>query len=319
MDYLKRVLGVHVVYRDDVPKSLPHYIHVRYRIQKVTLDGKEVVFLYPKTELDSVSAIKKHIDRIQRTEEVPAVLVPDYLTYRQKEYLLRDHIPFIVDGKQIYLPFMAVYLQERGDGEKQGTEVMLPSSQLLLLHYIYQGCGELLTSVASQKLGLTPTSISRASRQLEELELIRTEKRGVQKVVFSEKTPEELFNFAKSYFCDPVKRTIYVPKTELKEKLLMSGYSALAEYSMINPPAMYCLAADSVAMWKNTSSRKLLNSDKQYSVELWRYDPKKLAEGECVDRLSLALALLKDRDERIEQAVDEMLIQVWRDIDGKRN
>ena len=31
----------------------------------------------------------------------------------------------------------------------------------------------------------------------------------------------------------------------------------------------------------------------------------------CVDRLSLALALRNDKDERIEQAVEEMTNQVW--------
>ena len=38
-----------------------------------------------------------------------------------------------------------------------------------------------------------------------------------------------------------------------------------------------------------------------------------------MDRLSLALSLCGDRDERIEEAIEEMLEQVWRDIDGKRN
>ena len=102
--------------------------------------------------MESVSVLKKHIDRIQRTEGAPAVLVPERLTYRQKEYLLRSHIPFIVEGKQIYLPFLAVYLQERCDSEKLSSEVMLPSAQLLLLYYIYHGGGRLLTSEASREL-----------------------------------------------------------------------------------------------------------------------------------------------------------------------
>ena len=68
-------------------------------------------------------------------------------------------IPFIVDGKHIYLPFMALYLQERGDGEKQDTSRMLPSAQLLLLFYIYHGCGELSTSDATQKLELKQLGI----------------------------------------------------------------------------------------------------------------------------------------------------------------
>lgn len=319
MEYLAHVLGIHVAYKDDEPESVPHFIYARYRLQKVTLDGKETVFVYPKAELDSVNAIKKHMERIERTVGAPAILVPEHLTYRQKEYLLRAHIPFVVEGKQIYLPFMAVYLQERGDGEKQAVTTMLPSAQLLLLYYIYQGCGELLTSEASQALSFTATSISRASRQLEEMMLLQTEKRGVQKAIFSDKTPKELFNAAKSHLCNPVKRTIYVPKAEVKEELLVSGYSALSEYSMLNPSAVNYLAADSIAAWEKYSSGRLQNSDDQLAVELWRYDSKKLSDGKCVDRLSLALALREDRNERIEEAVDEMLAQVWRDIDGKRN
>lgn len=60
---------------------------------------------------------------------------------------------------------------------------------------------------------------------------------------------------------NPVKRTIYVPKREIKEKLLLSGYSALAEYSMLNPPAAEYFAAESIAAWNKSSSGKLHNSD----------------------------------------------------------
>ncbi len=319
MEYLSRVLGIKVVYQDDAPASMPNYIAARYRIHRVVLAGKSALFVYPKDALETVSAVRKHIDRIERVQGAPAVLVLDHLTYRQKEYLLRDHIPFVVEGKQIYLPFLAVYLQERNDSLRMKTNDMLPSAQILLLHYIYCGCGEMMTSEAARKLAFTPTSISRASRQLEEMGLIRTEKRGVQKIICSEKTPEELFHAAKDSMGSPVKRVIYVPRAELREGMLLSGYSALSEYSMMNPPAVNCIATDSASIWEKTSSEKLLDSDDQCEVELWRYDPKKLASNRCVDRLSLALALDSDPDERVEEAVEEMLEHVWRDIDGQRN
>ena len=319
MEFLKSVLGIHVIYLDNDAITVPNFIHSRYRLQKVELDGKKAVFVYPKTDLDSVNAIKKHLERVQRIAGAPAILVPDHLTYRQREYILRDHIPFIVDGKQIYLPFMAVYLQERCDSERLEITSILPSAQLLLLYFIYHGCGELLTSDAVNELSFTATSISRASRQLEDLGLVQTEKRGVQKVLYSEKKPRELFEDAKSYLANPIKRTIYVPKTEIKERLLESGYSALSEYSMINPPIVRCYATESISAWEKNASTKLQNSDDQCAVELWRYDPRKLASGEIVDRLSLALALRGEMDERIEEAVEEMLDGVWREIDGKRN
>ena len=319
MEYLNNVLGIHVVYIDDSITAVPNYIHLRYRLQEVLLDGRKAVFAYPKTELDPVNMVKKHFEQIRKAVGALAILVPDNLTYRQKEYLLRDRIPFIVDGKQVYLPFMAAYLQERGDAEPQEIAAVLPSAQLLLLHYIYCGCGEFMTSDAADALAFTPTSISRASKQLEGLNLIRAEKRGVQKVMYTDKTPRELFDSAKHYLMDPVKRTVYVPRAEIHEKLLMSGYTALSEYSMHNPPAVGYFAASSIAVWDKCASGKLQNSDAQCAVELWRYDPKKLTDGECVDKLSLALALRDDRDERIEEAVQQMLDSVWRSIDGKRD
>ena len=38
-----------------------------------------------------------------------------------------------------------------------------------------------------------------------------------------------------------------------------------------------------------------------------------------IDELSLALALKEDSDERVEEAVEEMLNDLWRRIDGHRN
>lgn len=319
MEYLYRVLGIRVTYLEDITAIMPNYIVARYRIKKVVLDGRNAVFVYPKEEIESISAVKKHFDRIEKTTERRAVLILDHLTYRQKEYLLRDHIPFVVDRKQIYLPFMALYLQERCDSEKKETDIMLPSAQLLLLYFIYHGCGELITSEAVKALSFTATSISRASRQLEEMGLIQTEKRGVQKVIYSDKTPEELFTQAKKHMENPVKRTIFVPRKELHTDFLLSGYSALAEYTMINLPTVKCIATERISGLVKKSSERLQNSDDQYEVELWRYDPKKLTNGRRVDRLSLALELGNDRDERIEGAVEEMLKQVWSDIDGQRD
>lgn len=319
MEYLNRVLGIRTYYQHDTIESLPNYIYARYELKVVTLDGKKAIFVFPREELESVDVVKKHLERISKSGQSPAVLILDNLNYRQKEYMLRDHIPFIVDGKQIYLPFMAVYLQERADCERLEVIDILPSAQVLFLYYIYHGCGELMTCVACEELGFTATSISRASRQLEELGLVQSEKRGVQKVIYTDKQPKELFCLAKNTLMNPVKRTIYVPKAVIKEEMLFSSYSALSEFTELNPPLVEGYAVESVVTLEKNASIRLQNSKEQCAVELWRYDPKKLSSDGCVDRLSLALALRDDKDERVEDAVEEMLNQVWRDIDGKRN
>ena len=260
--------------------------------------------------------LKKHIARIQKNENLPVVLVLKELSFRQKEYLIREKLPFIVDGKQIYLPFMAVYLQERCSVEKIPREEILPSAQMLLLHFIYGGAQELSTSQAAKDLELTPTSISRASRQLEEMGLLHIRKAGVQRILQSEDSPKTLFQKAGDKLLNPIKRTVYIPKKYVGTDLLESGYSALAEYSMLNAPNVRCYAAERISQWKDVMTNSLQNSQVQVAVEMWRYNPRKLSTRNTVDELSLALTLREDADEQVEEVVEEMLNELWRKIDG---
>lgn len=263
--------------------------------------------------------LKKHIARIQKNENLPVVLVLKELSFRRKEYLIREKIPFIVDGKQIYLPFMAMYLQERCSAEKIPREEILPSAQMLLLHFIYRGAQDLSTSQAAKDLELTPTSISRASRQLEEMGLLHIRKVGVQRIMQSEDSSKTLFQKAGDKLLNPVKRTVYIPQKYVGADLLESGYSALAEYSMLNAPNVRCYAAERISQWKDVMTNSLQNSQEQVAVEMWRYNPRKLSTRDTVDELSLALALREDTDERVEEAIEEMLNELWRKIDGHRD
>lgn len=285
----------------------------------VSMDEQKMIILYPKTELEQIEVLKKHIARIQNNENLPIVLVLKELSFRKKEYLIRERIPFIVDGKQIYLPFMAMYLQERCSAEEKPREEMLPSAQMLLLHFIYGGAQDLSTSQAAKDLELTHTSISRVSRQLEEMGLLHIRKEGVQRILHSEDSPKILFQKAGDKLLNPRKWTVYISKEMVGTELLESGYSALAEYSMLNTPNVRCYAAEKISQWKDIMTNSLQNSQVQVAVEIWRYNPRKLSTRNTVDELSLALTLREDADERVEEAIEEMLNELWRKIDGYRN
>ncbi len=319
MEYITKVLGIKVNYTSVELNHLPIFITSRYRLKKVYLDKQEVIFVYPKTELEQINMLKKHITRIQENNNLPIVLVLKQVTYRQKEYLLREKIPFIVEDKQIYLPFMAIYLQARCNGAKQQTEEILPSAQMLLLYFIYGGSKELTTSKAVKDLELTPTSISRAARQLEEMGLIKIKKMGVQRILQSDDTPKALFEKAMDKLLNPVKKTVYIPKQFVKKDMLESGYSALSNYSMLNTPNLNCYAMESVSKWNSVMTNSLLDSKHQVAIEMWRYNPRKLSKGNIVDELSLALALKDDADERVEEAIEVMLNKLWRKLDDYRD
>ena len=67
MEYLNKVLGIEVVYMNGKFEHLPNFIATRYRLQRVSMNGQGVIFLYPKTELEQVEVLKKQIAR--RSEE----------------------------------------------------------------------------------------------------------------------------------------------------------------------------------------------------------------------------------------------------------
>ena len=242
MEYLDKVLGVKVIYEDVEFKHLPNFIATRYRLRMVSMNEQKIIFLYPKAELEQIEVLKKHIARIQKNENLPVVLVLKALSFRQKEYLIREKIPFIVEGK------------------KMPREEILPSAQMLLLHFIYGGAQELSTSQAAKDLELTPTSISRASRQLEEMGLLHIRKVGVQRIMQSEDSPKTLFQKAGDKLLNPIKRTVYIPKKYVGTDLLESGYSALAEYSMLNAPNVRCYAAERISQWKDVMTNSMQNS-----------------------------------------------------------
>lgn len=315
MEYIEKVLGIKTKRIEYEFNDLPNYLINRYDIKMYRLDDKHVIFLFVKGEIEDVSDVKKHISKIKNIYGLDVVLNLDRVTYRQRECLIRERIAFIVLNKQIYLPFMAAYLQGKCDSEVTKQESLLPSTQLLLLYFIYSGARELQTSIASKELNLTPTSISRACRQIEQLNILEVKKLGVNKFLYYYGSPKDLFDDCQKYFFNPVKREVYVDKQMVKNEL-KSGEFALAEYSMLNEPKINCYLSDCVSKYKGYMSDTLVDSDNQVQLEFWRYDPKILTDGNKVDRLSLALSLKDVEDERVQTAIDEMLETLWRDLNG---
>lgn len=122
----------------------------------------------------------------------------------------------------------------------------------------------------------------------------------------------------KPFLINPVRRKIYVNKEDCEQKMLFAGNTALSVMSMLNPPRLNCYAIESNAGKKLQGTKSLLDDENQVCVELWKYDPQILAENESVDSLSLALSYIDDKDERVEEAVEEVLNVLWRNLGDSR-
>jgi len=313
MKYLTNTLGIeaHIELWSGY-SGLPYYLNERYEIKKAELEGVHCLFLAPKGELDTLNALKKHIAKVREIEPLPIVLELDNITSWRRKSLIGARIPFVAPDCQIYLPFLGIALRERYTTETPYMEVLMPSSQLLLFRYLYQAEPELYTNGVSDSLGLSAMQISRAVKQLKAFDLVSVRKDGVRMVVSGMENRRDLFEKAKPYLVNPVRKKVYVEFGTIPDDLPQSGLTALSELTMLNPPAIRTFAFFG-KVGELTGTDKLIDSDTQAEIEVWRYAPTLLSDSpSIVDTLSLIASLQSDSDERVEQAAEEALSKLWR-------
>ena len=315
MYYIEETLAIKIIIKPwDKISKLPYYLIDKYSINKVILDDVPCLFIEPKGELDSLSTIKKHIMKINEFEKAHVVLDIKHIDSWRKKSLIRAHIPFYITNHLIYLPFMGVLLRDRYNSYKPNTNLLMPVSQQLLFYYIYQNKKELYTGNLYEKFNVTSMQISRAVTQLKSIGFFTTYKDGVRIILTSEYKKKELFDLHKNQFINPVRKKVYVDFSTIINKLPVSGITALSLKTMLGAPRTKTLAYFG-KVGDLTGTNSLIDYNSQVEVEIWKYNPTLLSESsDIADTLSLAVSLQSDEDPRVEQAIEEMLDELWEKI-----
>ncbi len=314
MVFLKEVLNVDVR-KVEYKHLFPNYINSRYNIECVYLDEVKVFFIYPKVAIDSLSVLKKHLEKIRQAEYVPIVVILSKITARERKQYISARIPFIVKGKQCYLPFLGTLLTERCDFKAKKIKKLTPSAQVLLFYFIYNKAKDMYINDVCNTFGFSAMTISRAVKELEELNLICSYKEGVKKIISTEFYPKDLFEQAKAYLISPIKRTQYILKEELNSSYVYAGDSALAMHSMLNEPAISCYATGDTEVLRNIKDEIIYDEKNQVEIQVWKYRPciyKKMG----IDVLSVVMTYQHSHDERIAGALEEMLDILWSKLYG---
>lgn len=317
MKYLTDTLNLKIEYQDwKNAVNLPYMITDRYHFKIALLDKKKVLFAYVNGETEPVSTIKKHFALISKSASLPIVLILNKCNARQRNALISAGIPFIVENKQIFLPFMGMLLQEKYDAGLNAETALMPSAQVLLFFYIYNKNKELLMNDAVESLGFSAMTITRAVKQLEANHLITTYKKGVSKIITSDYVGKDLYDKALAYLRSPIQKKGYVEKADIPKGLCKAGYYALSEYSMLNTPKLLSYATEKLKNYSIKIETQLSDVEFQQCIEIWSYDPLILAKDGCVDILSLHQSLKDDADERVQGELNEQLDKYWEEYDG---
>lgn len=311
MNVLTDIFGMQVQYETwNKKNALPMYIAGSYDFAVAILNGCRCIMLSSTEEIVTLPALKKQIKKIQEIENIPVVIkLPTISSYRRKK-MIESGVPFIT-GKQAFLPFMGTFLTKENEENVEVTKLMFSAQQLALM-YLYNNSKKLYVSDATKKLPFTAMTMSRAVKQLEATGLFHATKDGVNKVIESDYCEVELYEKIKEYMTSPVRKIGYLNKDDITTDMILAGDGVLAEATMLNPNRVKTYAVYAKFFAKENLVNELIDPDEQVRVELWEYDPKQFSVDNMADRLSVALSFIGNEDERVEEAIEELVEGVWR-------
>lgn len=289
----------------DKKQALPLYVAGNYEIDEAIVSNNRFIVMSPIGDLPTLPAMKKHIEKIQKIDDVPVAFYLKNLSDFRRKGMLESNIPFMTE-KQVFLPFIGTLLMEEKNNALYKEKFMFSTQQLFLM-YLYNRQNKLYVANVGKKLPYSAMTLSRAVKQLEASDLFLVYKDGVNKVIESKYDRRELFERAKPFLLDPVRKYGYIEKSRIDENMVLASESALAKNSMLNPSKLITYAIDEQKMDINQMENELVDPNKQIRLELWGYDPKLFSDDNVADGLSVALSLREIVDERIEEAIDECI------------
>ncbi|MEA3266850.1 MAG: hypothetical protein U9P42_07895 [Candidatus Fermentibacteria bacterium] len=155
-------------------------------------------------------------------------------------------------------------------------------------------------------------TIIRAFNQLEQAEIADHYKVGKERLLQFLYQGKELWSKGQVFLSSPVKNSIEIHASNVQLNYPPAGLSALARHTMIGEPKTPVLAVSSREWRSATADRyqeqhNLFGYPDTVHLELWNYDPCKLAQRDTVDFLSLYLSLREDENERIQDSLESLI------------
>lgn len=320
LHYLQQTLHADLpnLRRWDGARGLPRHLTDTYSLYHTQLLAMPCLLVLLKGGDEPTPAeLQKHIRLIEAKADLPALYVQQSIRASQRQRLIDQQIPFVVPGRQLYLPPLGLDLREHYRAQANLEEQALsPSAQVMFLGML-MGLWpqDMNASGLAKVLGYSDMTMSRIKRELKAHALSDLPPFAAQS-----------WKQALSSLRSPLRHKVWV--TNPTDDLLhcpLAGLSALASRSMLSGPNHEIRAIGEQAWRTLKKKHPALHAEQSFTpdaleLELWKYDPVLLIRGDpisgrhpeqagygCVDPYSLYLTLRDNPDERIAMSLDEMM------------
>ncbi|WP_432314472.1 helix-turn-helix transcriptional regulator [Collinsella aerofaciens] len=296
--YLKDEMGLVVTDRKwDGSADLPLFLAKAANYRPCTCNGVSFVVALVDQEA-SLPELKRIVSQVSARADMPVALVAQ-IDARQRKALVSQGIPFIVPGRQAFLPMLG-FAASSGNEPTPLSKLLAPGAQAVLVALIANP-GIRTSEDLMKATGMPSSSISRAVDNLARRNIVKKSKEGREVVIGREENRNGLVKSAMECLRNPTARVIYARKDGQTSLLPLAGESALAERSMLAAPKTECRAVSKRALGKHTFEEVQLGElpDREtVQIQVWSYEP--LVAGGCaIDDVSLALTLVEEGDERV--------------------
>jgi hypothetical protein len=318
-DYLNETLGIQV---QPIPwinrKALPFLLRDRYEFFTTALLKTRCLLMVPKNKGEETPAVvRKHWEMAKEKWEDEVIYVPPTLSSFNRKRLIEQKVPFVVPGNQLYLPDMGMDLREHFKKAALPLETFSPATQVIVLDALVNGFKEAVKgNQLAKRFDYSLMTITRALNEIETTGLGVVQVQGRERKLNYDISKKELWGKAQPYLQNPAKQYVMAYDKNVKGiKKIEAGLTALARYSKLAEPKERHYAFSSRQFKVIEKNSELLESnndpDAQLAwLEVWSYDPQRFAKLGLVDPFSLYLSLRDKKDERIEQALEEMMENV---------
>jgi len=314
-EYLEKVLHREVQLAEYTDKTkLPLVYRNVVDLYVLGVHGQECLLIAPKENM-ALPELRKCYRQIERHTGMPCALYLRTLNYYAKDILLQEGVPFVWEGRQLYLPFMGMMLNPQDDRQLNPCTQISFATQKLLLKALYESWNGVTVSQAAEAMQVSKMTITRCFDEIEVLELSVLQVKSRARKLYADPDKRAMWELIKPVLRNPIIRAFRLAEVP-QSGLPMSGISALAEYSMLADDPYPTVAFEKAQMKElNTAAWRQVPSTEQpvcIAHEVGYILP--FGEHNAIDPLTITLMLTDEdkSDPRIEMAVEEMLGEhVW--------
>jgi hypothetical protein len=316
INYINEVLGIRITYKEVAPeklKNLPFFLAKGYDFGEIRLFNQKIVLLIVKDDF-TTEVLRTHLTKVHNTlNAIVVAVIPPVDAYKRSR-LIEKRIPFIVPGKQMYMPDLMISLKEYGNTrvEDQQPANMQPAAQLILLYHLQvEPLEGLNLSTIAEKLRYNPMTITRAAFYFHNTGLCKIEGTKEKFLKFN-KNKRELWGMAEPKMTNPINKKQFYTGFTLDQNLKKTNINALAYYTDLNDEQVefFAMRLGYIRFIGGVNLKPVDPMEGNICIEEWKYDPALLTKTEYVDPLSLYLCFRENKNERIEMALEKLLEQI---------